>query len=232
MIDYSKLNENEISDLAENLSIEGSENSLYSLSEIMDGILQDKIHADNELKKTIIKNIREILSKYDKGNIGLAQINPIAGDIEYNAKKVVKYIKYAQNIGLDMVVFPELILMGYPIEDTIDRHPIIVEENIKWLKEIASFTGSTAALVGFIEPRKYNLNTGKSYYNSVAILQNGEIKGIVRKSLLPTYSEFNDYRYIEPSPVVGVQPDSTLCLLDVERPSTARTTYSSTSQKR
>ena len=153
MIDYSKLNENEISDLAENLSIEGSENSLYSLSEIMDGILQDKIHADNELKKTIIKNIREILSKYDRGNIGLAQINPIAGDIEYNAKKVVKYIKYAQNIGLDMVVFPELILMGYPIEDTIDRHPIIVEENIKWLKEIASFTGSTAALVGFIEPR-------------------------------------------------------------------------------
>ena len=216
MIDYSKLNENEISDLAENLSIEGSENSLYSLSEIMDGILQDKIHADNELKKTIIKNIREILSKYDRGNIGLAQINPIAGDIEYNAKKVVKYIKYAQNIGLDMVVFPELILMGYPIEDTIDRHPIIVEENIKWLKEIASFTGSTAALVGFIEPRKYNLNTGKSYYNSVAILQNGEIKGIVRKSLLPTYSEFNDYRYIQPSPVVGVQPDSTLCLLDEE----------------
>ena len=115
-----------------------------------------------------------------------------------------------------MFVFPELILMGYPIEDTIDRHPIIVEENIKWLKEIASFTGSTAALVGFIEPRKYNLNTGKSYYNSVAILQNGEIKGIVRKSLLPTYSEFNDYRYIEPSPVVGVQPDSTLCLLDEE----------------
>lgn len=216
MIDYSKLNENEISDLAENLSIEGSENSLYSLSEIMDGILQNKIHADDELKKTIIKNIREILSKYDRGNIGLAQINPIAGDIEYNAKKVVKYIKYAQDIGLDMVVFPELILMGYPIEDTIDRHPIIVEENIKWLKEIASFTGSTAALVGFIEPRKYNLNTGKSYYNSVAILQNGEIKGIVRKSLLPTYSEFNDYRYIEPSPVVGVQPDSTLCLLDEE----------------
>ena len=85
MIDYSKLNENEISDLAENLSIEGSENSLYSLSEIMDGILQDKIHADNELKKTIIKNIREILSKYDRGNIGLAQINPIAGDLEYNA---------------------------------------------------------------------------------------------------------------------------------------------------
>ena len=216
MIDYSKLNENEISDLAETLSIEGSENSLYSLSEIMDGILQNKINADDELRKSITQSLKDIISKYDKGNIGLAQINPIAGDIEYNAKKVIKYIKYAQDLGLDLVVFPELILMGYPIEDTIDRHPIIVEENVKWLKEIALMTESTAALVGFIEPRKYNLNTGKSYYNSVAILQNGEIKGIVRKSLLPTYSEFNDYRYIEPSPVVGVQPDSTLCLLDEE----------------
>ena len=55
MIDYSKLNENEISDLAENLSIEGSENSLYSLSEIMDGILQNKIHADDELKKLLLR---------------------------------------------------------------------------------------------------------------------------------------------------------------------------------
>lgn len=214
MIDYSVLNENEISTLAEDLSIEGNENSLYSLSEILDCILQNKINASDELKDKITSNIRDIISKYDKGNIGLAQINPIAGDIEYNAKKVVKYIKCAQAMNLDMVIFPELILMGYPIEDTIERHPIIVEENIKWLKEIAAITGSTAALVGFIEPRKYNLTTGKSYYNSVAILQNGEIKGIVRKSLLPTYSEFNDYRYIEPSPVVGVQPDSTLCLLD------------------
>ncbi|MEI8129814.1 MAG: NAD(+) synthase, partial [bacterium] len=42
--------------------------------------------------------------------------------------------------------------------------------------------------------------------NSVAVLGEGKIKAIVRKSLLPTYSEFNDYRYFEPSPVVGCQP--------------------------
>ncbi len=189
---------------------------LYELLEETDKIFQDKNDTNTEQFNKIKSEIKQILSSYPKGNIGLAQINPIAGDIEYNAKKVIKYIKYGQELNLDMVIFPELILMGYPIEDTIDRHPIIVEENVKWLKEIAALTGSTAALVGFIEPRKYNLTTGKSYYNSVAILQNGEIKGIVRKSLLPTYSEFNDYRYIEPSPVVGVQPDSTLCLLDEE----------------
>ena len=164
--------------------------------------------------KDIEKELKELLRPFKKGSIGLAQINPIAGNIEYNAKKVVKYITHAQNIGLDLVVFPELVLMGYPIEDTIDRHPIIVEENIKWLKEIAQITTSTTAIVGFVEPRKYDHLTGKKYFNSVAVLQNGKISGIIRKSLLPTYSEFNDYRYIEPSPVVGSQKPETLGSFD------------------
>lgn len=164
--------------------------------------------------KDIEKGLKELLRPFKKGSIGLAQINPIAGNIEYNAKKVVKYITHAQNIGLDLVVFPELVLMGYPIEDTIDRHPIIVEENIKWLKEIAKITTSTTAIVGFVEPRKYDHLTGKKYFNSVAVLQNGKISGIIRKSLLPTYSEFNDYRYIEPSPVVGSQKPETLGSFD------------------
>ena len=148
-----------------------------------------------------------------RGTIGIAQINPIAGFIEYNAKKIVKYINFAQKTGIDLVVFPELTLMGYPIEDTIDRHPIIVEDNIKWLKEIAKITIKTAAIIGFVEPRKDN-NVGKKYYNSIAVIQNGSIKGIVRKSLLPTYCEFNDYRYFEPSPVVGCQSANTLCIFD------------------
>lgn len=164
--------------------------------------------------KDIEKELKELLRPFKKGSIGLAQINPIAGNIEYNAKKVVKNITHAQNIGLDLVVFPELVLMGYPIEDTIDRHPIIVEENIKWLKEIAKITTSTTAIVGFVEPRKYDHLTGKKYFNSVAVLQNGKISGIIRKSLLPTYSEFNDYRYIEPSPVVGSQKPETLGSFD------------------
>ena len=148
-----------------------------------------------------------------RGTIGIAQINPIAGFIEYNAKKIVKYMNFAQKTGIDLVVFPELTLMGYPIEDTIDRHPIIVEDNIKWLKEIAKITIKTAAIIGFVEPRKDN-NVGKKYYNSIAVIQNGSIKGIVRKSLLPTYCEFNDYRYFEPSPVVGCQSANTLCIFD------------------
>lgn len=142
-------------------------------------------------------------------NIYMAQLNPMPGCVEENALKVMSYINKAQKAGADLVIFPELTLMGYPIMDTIDRHPVIVEENIKWLKEIAKLTGKTHAIVGFVEPRNGQI-VGKRYFNSVAVLGEGKIKGIVRKSLLPTFSEFNDYRYFEPSPVVGVQSGKTL----------------------
>ena len=183
---------------------------IYTLSEKYD------LTSDTDEITNIETELKKLLEPYKDGSIGIAQIDPIAGDIEYNSKKVVKYIKHAQNIGLDLVVFPELILMGYPIEDTIDRHPIIVEENVKWLKQIAKIVTGTTALVGFVEPRLYDNLTGKKYYNTVAILQNGKISGLVRKSLLPTYSEFNDYRYIEPSPVTGVQSADTLGKFDID----------------
>lgn len=185
---------------------------IYELSELADNILQG-IDTTSSIQ-TVISELKSILSEYKSGSVGMAQLNPIVGDIEYNAKKIMKYLSYATAIGLDMVVFPELALMGYPIEDTIDRHPIIVDENIKWLKEIAKLTSDTTAVVGFVEPRKSSGQTGKNYYNSLAIMSEGKIQSIVRKSLLPTYSEFNDYRYIEPSPVVGCQPDSTLGVFD------------------
>lgn len=158
------------------------------------------------------KNLNEQLERLEKnaqGNIAMAQINPTPANIEKNAKKVMKYIKKVEEIGADLVVFSELTLMAYPIMDTIDRHPVIVEENIKWLKEIAKLTRKTHAIVGFVEPRNGE-KVGKRYYNAVAVLGEGKIKAIVRKSLLPTYSEFNDYRYFEPSPVVGCQPAESL----------------------
>lgn len=159
----------------------------------------DKLNIENNLEDSL---------KEARGNIVMAQINPQPGCVEENAKKIMKCIKKAEwvngGIGADLVVFSELTMMGYPIMDTIDRHPVIVEENVKWLKEIAKLTGKTHAIIGFVEPRNGE-KTGKRYYNAAAIVGEGKIKGVVRKSLLPTYSEFNDYRYFEPSPVVGVQ---------------------------
>lgn len=176
---------------------------LFELIELADKCLIDNGTVDDKISA----QIRSIVS--GNGFIGLAQLNPIPGNIEYNAKKIAKYIQFADKINLEAVVFPELALMGYPIEDTIDRHPHIVYENIKWLRGLAKFTEKTIALVGFVEPRA--INKGKKFYNSVAILQNGEIQGIIRKSLLPTYCEFNDYRYVEPSMSVGLVDSNSLC---------------------
>ncbi len=133
----------------------------------------------------------------------MAQLNPQPGCVEENALKVMKMIKKAEKAGADLVVFPELTLMGYPIMDAIDRHPVIVQQNVKWLEGIAKLTQKTHAIIGFVEPREEK--QGKRYYNSAAVVGEGKIKGIARKCLLPTYSEFNDYRYFEPSKVVGVQ---------------------------
>ncbi len=176
--------------------------NLYELAEIAG----NKLISNEIVDIDTINSLKNFIS--DGGFIGLSQINPIAGNIEYNAKKIAQHIKFAESIGLETVIFPELALMGYPIEDTIDRHPIIVEENIKWLNGLAKITKTTIALVGFVEPRKND--KGKKYYNSVAIMQNGKIQGIIRKSLLPTYSEFNDYRYVEPSLLAGVQDVKTI----------------------
>ncbi len=181
--------------------------NIYELAEKL--IKSDNI---SETKK-IEEELKNNLLPHKKGSIGIAQINPIAGNIEYNAKKIIKYINHAQNIGLDLVVFPELSLMGYQIEDTIDRHPIIVEQNVKWLKEISKIVTKTTAIIGFVEPRKQDCE-GKKYYNSSAVISDGKIQGIIRKSLMPNYSEFNDYRYFEPSLAIGEQMPETLGVFD------------------
>ena len=108
--------------------------------------------------------------------IGIAQINTTSGDIEYNAKKIVQGIKKAEENNLALVVFPELALVGYGLEDTVKRYPIIIEQNKKWLEEIAKITTSTTALVGF-----YDQKDGKAI-NSIAVLNNGKIQEIIHKN--------------------------------------------------
>ncbi len=129
--------------------------------------------------------------------IALAQINPIAGNIKFNSQKIIDCIKDAKQNGADMIIFPELALMGYPFGDIFIRHKSIITRQLKALEEITAQTSGITALVGFAEPTCDA--DKKPFYNSVAVMQNGKIINIARKRLLPNYSEFNDYRYFEPS---------------------------------
>ena len=143
---------------------------------------ENKNEIEEELKKLLFPN-----------SAGLAQINPKAGDIGYNSRKIVEYINFAQNIGLDLVVFPELVLTGFPLENSIENHPLIADEGIKWLNEIAKITTKTTALVGFVEP------CGGKFYDSVGVLSDGKVLDIIRKSVIPEHAEFNDYKLFTPS---------------------------------
>ncbi len=133
--------------------------------------------------------------------IVLAQIDTIAGSINFNSEKIINCINKAKGNNADLIIFPELSLMGYPFGDIFIRHKSIINKQLEALQKIAHTTQNITALVGFAEPTE-DANK-KPFYNSVAVIQNGKIINIVRKRLLPNYCEFNDYRYFEPAAEVS-----------------------------
>ena len=143
--------------------------------------------------KQISAQIQAVIKSFGSGFVGVAQINTIVGNIEYNAEKIVKYISASQDMGLDLVVFAQFSLVGFPLGDLIDRYSHLAQENMKWLKQIAKITTKITALVGFLEQD----DEGK-YYNSIAVLADGKVEKIIRKSFVQ--NESNDFRYIQSKP--------------------------------
>lgn len=125
----------------------------------------------------------------------LAQLNPISGNVEYNKNKALEAIKKAKEKNASLIVFPELFLLGYPIGDILERYPYLSKQAEIALQEIKKETDNIAVLIGY--PEKNNEKFGKPYFNSVALIKNQKIEKIFRKTLLPNYSEHNDYRYFE-----------------------------------
>ncbi|MEB3286930.1 MAG: NAD(+) synthase [Vampirovibrionales bacterium] len=179
------------------------------LNAVLDLALQQKASVSGDVLEKTCDILKRILGGFGQGTLGLAQINPTPGDIAGNAAQVIAHMEIAEAIGLDALIFPELALMGYLIEDVILKHPHLVAENMAWLEAIARRTGKTKVLLGFVEPRPYQNNNGlrrigKPFFNSLAVLSNGKIEGVVRKALLPNYGEFNDYRTFEPTAAYGL----------------------------
>ncbi len=170
--------------------------TVYTLTDKIDNDLACTCLSEQE-RSEIVRELKPLLSK---DAIVLAQINPTSGDVRGNALKAFEWIKWAQKLEVNAIVFPEMYLIGYPIGDFIDRFPLVVEENIEWLEVLAKKTDDkTKVIIGFVEFNKSK--KGKKYYNSIAVLAGGKIERVIRKSLLPNYAEFNDYRHFEPAPV-------------------------------
>ncbi len=127
--------------------------------------------------------------------VALAQINTTVGDMAGNEAKILAAYQRGVAAGLDLVVFPELAVTGYPPRDLLQRRGF-VERSVAALHRLAVATGPTAMLVGFVG--KNERRPGREATNGVALLQHGRIAATRTKMLLPTYDVFDEDRYFEP----------------------------------
>jgi len=128
--------------------------------------------------------------------IAVAQINTTVGDIAGNEQKIRDAYRRGVEAAAELVIFPELSLTGYPPRDLLLRRTF-VQANLAALHRLASETGSTGLLVGFVGEQVEQPGRGLS--NAAALLANGRIEAIRTKSLLPTYDVFDEDRYFEPA---------------------------------
>lgn len=124
-----------------------------------------------------------------------AQINPTIGDLEGNTQKILDALLRAQKGGVDVVVFAELSLTGYPPEDLL-LDPQFIEAAEGRLKEIEVATKGLFAVVG--TPRWNRSGKEKPLFNSAAVFRDGSLIGFHHKQLLPTYDVFDEARFFEP----------------------------------
>ena len=131
--------------------------------------------------------------------IAIAQLNPTIGDITNNAQAIIKAANDAAKQNVRLLLTPELSLCGYPPRDLL-LYPGFVELMSQELKAIASqLPENIAVLVGTVEVNPHATTKGqKPLYNSMALLDGGEIKQVFHKRLLPTYDVFDEDRYFEP----------------------------------
>lgn len=128
--------------------------------------------------------------------IALAQLNYHIGNFESNTAKIIQHIQKARDNGADLVVFSELCVCGYPARDFLEFNEFISQcEDAA--NTIAAACIGIACIIGLPTP-----NTkieGKDLNNSAYFIEDGKVKAIVNKALLPNYDVFDEYRYFEPS---------------------------------
>jgi len=127
--------------------------------------------------------------------VALAQLNPTVGDIDGNADRFIAAIGQAAEAGADVVVGPELAVIGYPPRDLVLRRDI-VERNVAAVRRIAERCTRLTAVVGFVRPDP--TGHGRGVYNAAAVCRDGQIEATYNKMLLPTYDVFDEWRYFNP----------------------------------
>ncbi len=125
--------------------------------------------------------------------IGLAQINPVLGDLPGNAKKITNFIKEADQQGIDLLIFPELAITGYLPQDLLLNRSFI-DCNLQCLNKItAACRSSMVVILGYVARENGKL------YNAAAVIKSGQLIATCYKTLLPNYDVFDEHRYFTPA---------------------------------
>jgi NAD+ synthase (glutamine-hydrolysing) len=138
--------------------------------------------------------------------VTMAQMNPTVGDVNGNLALVEDVLRRCAKQKPDLVVFPELFLVGYPPRDLLDRADFVqhCQEAVQRLQEISGEYPETGILVGTVTPTRRA--AGHGLYNSALLIHRGSILFRQHKSLLPTYDVFDESRYFDPAPEVETIP--------------------------
>ena len=134
--------------------------------------------------------------------IAVCQSNPIIGDLKGNKEKILAGYKLAEKDKVDLVVFPELFLCGYPPLDLVEKKEFR-EAVRKVAEEIASQTTEIGLVFGSIT-ELFEDNIGTNVYNSALLCFDGKIQFVQHKTLIPNYDVFDEVRYFESAKDVSI----------------------------
>ncbi len=128
--------------------------------------------------------------------IAVAQLNYHIGNFEANYEKMHKAINDAKAQQVDIIIFSELSVCGYPPRDFLEFSDFIKRCD-EVIKQLAALSENIAIVVG--SPSVNDNVLGKDLFNSAYFLAEGKVQQVVHKTLLPTYDVFDEYRYFEPN---------------------------------
>lgn len=129
--------------------------------------------------------------------ICLVQINPIIGNIQYNFERIKHFVREAESLNADLVIFPELSLLGYPPLDLLEKRSFI-DEVLDYNDRIIQLSKKVGIIFGTVV--RIEDKIGTNLFNSAIFSVNGKVHSIHKKSLLPNYDVFDEVRYFETSP--------------------------------
>ena len=119
--------------------------------------------------------------------ITLCQVNPIVGNLQNNTDLILKYYSKCLEFNTNIIVFPEMVITGYPPQDLL-WEPGFIDQNLSYVSHIAANT-SKPLILGYVRKKDDKL------YNSAAVCFEGKIQSVIDKILLPSYDVFDEDRY-------------------------------------